>query len=44
MEKQDLPEDAITQLVQLVEDFPGDVYKKILLYKDTVLRPLEVRV
>ncbi|XP_048858202.1 adenylate kinase 9 isoform X2 [Brienomyrus brachyistius] len=41
MEKQDLPEDVITQLVQLVEDFPEDVYKKILLYKDTVLRPLQ---
>nr|XP_023692139.1 adenylate kinase 9 isoform X1 [Paramormyrops kingsleyae] len=41
MEKRDLPEDVITQLVQLVEDFPEDVYKKIRLYKDTVLRPLE---
>ncbi|KAL2082220.1 hypothetical protein ACEWY4_022038 [Coilia grayii] len=41
IEERELQKDMITHLVCLRDHFPENIYQKIMLYKDTVLRPLE---
>jgi hypothetical protein len=44
VEERELQKDMITQLVRAQENFPENAYRRVLLYKDTILRPLEVSV
>ncbi|CDQ90195.1 unnamed protein product [Oncorhynchus mykiss] len=41
VEERELQKDMITQLVRAQENFPENAYRRVLLYKDTILRPLE---
>ncbi|CAB1340054.1 unnamed protein product [Coregonus sp. 'balchen'] len=41
VEEHELQKDMITQLVRAQENFPENAYRRVLLYKDTILRPLE---
>ncbi|XP_072537006.1 adenylate kinase 9 [Salminus brasiliensis] len=40
-EEQELQKDMISQLVRVKENFPEEAYRRILFYKDTILRSLE---
>lgn len=42
MEELELQKDMITQLVRVIENYPENTNSRIMCYKDTVLRPLEV--
>ena len=42
-EYRELQADMITHLVRSRDNDPDNIYHRIVLYKDTVLRPLEVR-
>lgn len=43
MEEMELDIDMITQLVRVKENYPENVNSRIMLYKNIMLRPLEVR-
>lgn len=43
MEEMELDKDLITQLVRVKENDPENVDSRIRLYKNIILRPLEVR-
>lgn len=42
MEELELQKDMITQLVRVSENYPENANSRIMHYKDTILRPLEV--
>lgn len=42
MEEIELQKDMITQLVRVSENYPENAKSRIMRYKDTILRPLEV--
>lgn len=42
MEEIELEKDMITQLVRVIENYPENAKSRIMRYKDTILRPLEV--
>lgn len=42
MEEIELQKDMITQLVRVIENYPENAKSRIMRYKDTILKPLEV--
>lgn len=42
MEELELQKDMITQLVRVSENYPENTNSRIMRYKDTILKPLEV--